>query len=133
MPDEMKGAQQSLLIALECRRDGLAAIAEKIRTALGDEGDVANTAITQIAGQMQTFLASDVLYAARVVAAASSTRSTTTKIGGQTDRHRRASCPASSGCSRPTVAAELDQQLTGGTRNDAASSRPAARHRARRR
>ena len=62
----MKGAQQSLLIALEFRRDGLGAIAEQIRTALGDEGDAANEAITQIAGQMQTFLASDVLYQARV-------------------------------------------------------------------
>ena len=50
VPDEMKGAQQSLLMALEFRRDGLGAIAEKIRTALGDEGDAANTAITQIAG-----------------------------------------------------------------------------------
>ncbi len=66
VPDEMKGAQQSLLLALQFRRDGLAAIAEKIRTALGDEGEAANTAITQIAGQMQTFLASDVLYQARV-------------------------------------------------------------------
>ena len=66
VPSEMKGAQQSLLMALEFRRDGLAAIAEKIRTALGDSGDAANTAITQIAGQMQTFLASDVLYQARV-------------------------------------------------------------------
>ena len=36
VPDEMKGAQQSLLLALQFRRDGLAAIAEKIRTALGD-------------------------------------------------------------------------------------------------
>src|SRR6476659_6287170 len=66
VPSEMKGAQQSLLMALEFRRDGLAAIAAKIRTALGDSGDAANTAITQIAGQMQTFLASDVLYQARV-------------------------------------------------------------------
>ena len=38
----MKGAQQALLMALEFRRDGLGAIAEKIRTALGDEGDAAN-------------------------------------------------------------------------------------------
>ena len=61
----MKGAQQSLLMALEFRRDGLGFIAEKIRTALGDEGEAANDAITQIAGQMQAFLASDVLYQAR--------------------------------------------------------------------
>src|SRR3954453_20504873 len=65
VPDEMKGAQQALLMALEFRRDGLAYIAERIRTALGDEGDAANTAINEIAGQMQSFLASDVLYHAR--------------------------------------------------------------------
>ena len=56
----MKGAQQALLMALEFRRDGLGFIAERIRTALGDEGDAANKAITEIAGQMQVFLASDV-------------------------------------------------------------------------
>ena len=61
----MKGAQQALLMALEFRRDGLGGIAERIRTALGDEGDAANDAITEIAGQMQAFLASDVLYQAR--------------------------------------------------------------------
>ncbi len=65
VPDEMKGAQQALLMALEFRRDGLGAIAEKIRTALGDEGDAANKAITEIAGQMQAFLTSDVLIQAR--------------------------------------------------------------------
>ena len=32
----MRGAHQSLLIALEWRRDGLDAIAQQIRTALGD-------------------------------------------------------------------------------------------------
>ena len=65
VPGEMKGAQQALLMALEFRRDGLGVIAEQIRTALGDEGEAANDAITQIAGQMQAFLASDVLYQAR--------------------------------------------------------------------
>ena len=49
----MHGAQQSLLIALELRRDGLDDIAERIRTALGDAGDAADQAINQIAGQMQ--------------------------------------------------------------------------------
>src|SRR5215210_4468889 len=66
VPNEMKAAQQSLLIALEYRRDGLGFIAGRIRTALGDEGDAANKAITEIAGQMQAFLTSDVLYQARV-------------------------------------------------------------------
>ena len=45
VPGDMKGAQQALLIALEFRRDGLGYIAERIRTALGDEGEAANDAI----------------------------------------------------------------------------------------
>ena len=62
----MRGAHQSLLIALEWRRDGLDYIAQRIRTALGDSGDAADEAIQQIAGQMQVFLASDVDYETRV-------------------------------------------------------------------
>lgn len=66
VPDKMIPAQRSLLIALELRRDGLASIAEKIRPALGDQGDAAEEATNAIAGQMQYFLASDVVYDARV-------------------------------------------------------------------
>jgi hypothetical protein len=65
-PDEMRGAQQALLIALEWRRDGLLYIAGQIRTALGDSGDQADAAIQDIAGQMQVFLASDVDWRTRV-------------------------------------------------------------------
>jgi hypothetical protein len=114
VPDEMKGAQQSLLLALQFRRDGLAAIAEKIRTALGDEGDAANTAITQIAGQMQTFLASDVLYQARVSPLIKHALDDA-DITGQTIASSRF-LPGIEWLSEKTVAAELDQQLTGGTR-----------------
>ena len=66
VPGDMTDAQQSLLISLELRRDGLAAIAEKIRPAMGDEGEVADKAIEAIAGQNRSFDASDVLYKARV-------------------------------------------------------------------
>jgi hypothetical protein len=66
VPDDMKGAQTSLLAALEWRRDGLDYIAQRIRTALGDQGDTADEAIQQIAGQMEVFLASDVAYETRV-------------------------------------------------------------------
>lgn len=65
-PGEMSQAQQSFLIALELRRDGLQTIASEIRTALGDSGNQADQAIKAIAGQMQYFNASDVLYKARV-------------------------------------------------------------------
>lgn len=66
VPSQMVDAQQSLLIALELRRDGLEAIAGQIRPALGDEGEVADRAIEAVAGQNQAFNASDVIYKARV-------------------------------------------------------------------
>ena len=74
----MKAAQQSLLIALELRRDGLGDIAQRIRTALGDQGEAADAAINQIAGQMQAFNASDVLYQAPRRPASSTRRWPTT-------------------------------------------------------
>ena len=65
-PDELKGATQSLLVALELRQDGLEYIAGRTSTALGNEGDVADQAIEGITSQMQSFLASDVLIRSRV-------------------------------------------------------------------
>jgi hypothetical protein len=65
-PGGLETAQQALLIALELRRDGLAFVAQQVSTALGNEGDVADKAIEEIAGQMQAFLASDALVQARV-------------------------------------------------------------------
>jgi hypothetical protein len=67
VPSEMRGAQESALIALEWRRDGLGRIAEQIRPALGDESEQADQAIKNIAGQMAVFLASDVAWKTRVV------------------------------------------------------------------
>jgi hypothetical protein len=65
-PGQLTGAQQSLLIALELRRDGLDYIAQNISAALGDQGDVADEAIRGITSQMQAFLSSNVLIEARV-------------------------------------------------------------------
>jgi hypothetical protein len=114
VPDEMKGAQQSLLIALEFRRDGLGAIAEQIRTALGDEGDAANEAITKIAGQMQAFLSSDVLYQARTAPLIKHALDEA-EIGGQKIAPSQF-LPGVEWLSEQTIAAQLDQQLTGGDR-----------------
>jgi hypothetical protein len=109
-PGDMKGAQQSLLIALEFRRDGLGAIAERIRTALGDSGTAASTAITEIAGQMQTFLASDVLYQARVAPLIKHALDDA-KIGGQRISTSRF-LPGIEWLSEQTVATQLGQQIT---------------------
>jgi len=113
VPDEMTAAQQSLLIALEFRRDGLGFIAERIRTALGDEGDAANRAITQIAGQMQAFLSSDVLYQARVAPVIKHALDDA-EIGGQRIATTRF-LPGIEWLSEQTVAAQLGQQISGGT------------------
>jgi hypothetical protein len=83
VPGDMADAQQSLLIALELRRDGLSSIAGSIREALGDEGEAADQAIKDIAADMRSFDASDVLYLQRVVPFIKS-RLDESGIGGQT-------------------------------------------------
>jgi hypothetical protein len=64
-PGELGGAQRYLTEAVELRRDGLAAVADALPTALGDQDRRAGT--TKVALQMQVFLSSDVLYAQRFV------------------------------------------------------------------
>jgi hypothetical protein len=66
VPGDMEGAHRSLLIAFELRRDALQFIASRVATATGDPGDQADEAVEQITGQMQAFLASDVLLQSRV-------------------------------------------------------------------
>ncbi len=67
VPDEMRGAHTSALMALEYRANGLEGIQQRIRAALGDQSEQTDQAIGGIAGQMQSFLASDVTWQARVV------------------------------------------------------------------
>src|SRR4051812_46411569 len=59
-PDELKSAQNELNLAFQLRRDALTGIAANISTALGNQGRT--QAVNAIAGYMQYFLASDVLY-----------------------------------------------------------------------
>lgn len=114
VPDEMQAAQRSLLIALEFRRDGLGFVAERIRTALGDAGTAANTAILQIAGQMQSFLASDVIYKARVAPLIKKALSDA-QITGQRIPDTKF-LPGVEWLSEKTVAARLGQQISGGSK-----------------
>jgi CARDB len=60
VPDQVKGAQQDLLLALQLRRDGIATIAQQIQPAL--QPSTATDAIAQIAAAMARFYASDVTY-----------------------------------------------------------------------
>jgi hypothetical protein len=64
VPGDMKDAQLSLLEALTFRADGVRQIAEDLPSL---EGDQAEDAANQIAGQMSAFLASDVIYSQRVL------------------------------------------------------------------
>jgi hypothetical protein len=63
VPGDMAGAQRDLLLALDLRVEGLTKVAALVPTALGGQGKPAST---QIAGDMEIFLASDVLYSQRV-------------------------------------------------------------------
>jgi hypothetical protein len=62
-PAEMAAAQRGLLLAIDLRAEALTKIALLTPTALGGQG---KQAITQIAGDMEMFLASDVIYSQRV-------------------------------------------------------------------
>jgi hypothetical protein len=115
VPDDMTAAQQSLLIALELRRNALQSIGEQIRTALGDSGDQADTAIKSMAGQMSAFNASDVLYEARVVPFIENALKAK-DIGDQTISKSRF-LPTVDWLSQQYIAQKLDQQLTSGNGN----------------
>ena len=122
VPGEMKGAQQALLMALEFRRDGLGFIAERIRTALGDEGEAANDAITEIAGAMQMFLTSDVLYQSRTSPLIKDALNEA-EIGGQQIATSRF-LPGIEWLSEQTVAAQLGQQISAGDTADRGEPAP---------
>ena len=59
----MDSAQRDLLLALDLRAEGVEKVANLLRTALGGQ---AKQASTLIAGDMENFLASDVIYSQRV-------------------------------------------------------------------
>ncbi len=65
VPGDMSGAQRNLLLTLDLRSSAVGKIADQIRTALGS-GSGRDSAINQIAGQMEVLLASDVIYSQRV-------------------------------------------------------------------
>ena len=66
VPDEMTSAHQNVLLTLNLRAGALTKIAAKLDAAQG-RGQQAEQATEQIAGQMQAFLASDVVWSQRAV------------------------------------------------------------------
>jgi hypothetical protein len=65
VPGDMSAAQRNLELVLNLRAEGLTKIADQIPGALG-RGATSEDAINRIAGEMQLFLTSDVVYAERV-------------------------------------------------------------------
>lgn len=65
VPGDMEKAQQYLLLVLNLRSAALAKIADQIPSATSTKGDP-TAAVNKIAGQMQAFNASDVVYSQRV-------------------------------------------------------------------
>jgi hypothetical protein len=63
VPGEMASAQRDLLLALDLRVEGMTKLAALVPTALGGK---AKQASARLAGDMEIFLASDVIYAQRV-------------------------------------------------------------------
>ena len=118
VPDELVEAHQAALMGFELRRDGLDSIAQKIRPALGDEGDAADEAITGIASQMAAFLASDVIWQTRVTPLIRSTLDAR-EIGGQDVAATRNFLQGVDWLDEATVAQRLGQSLSsGGTGGD---------------
>lgn len=122
VPDEMAPAQQSLLIALELRRNALSAVAEDVRTALGDSGEQADAAIKRMTGQMSAFNASDVLYDARVVPFIQDALAKKEIVG--TPVTKSPFLPNVNWLSQQYVAQQLDQQLTSGGSGDGGRAQP---------
>ncbi len=113
VPDEMVPAQQSLLIALELRKNAITKIGEDISTALGDSGEQADTAIKSMAGQMSAFNASDVLYEARVIPFIKEALREKS-VGDQTISNSQF-LTSVDWLSTQYIAQKLDQQLTSGS------------------
>lgn len=64
VPGEMEGAQRDLLLTMDLRVEGIDKLTELLPMALGTNGSKARA---EMAGAMEIFLASDVIYAQRVV------------------------------------------------------------------
>jgi len=68
VPDDMKAAHRNLLLTLGLVEESLGKVAEKIPAALSTDAATAEPAVLGITGEMQSFVASDVVYRRRVAA-----------------------------------------------------------------
>jgi hypothetical protein len=111
-PGDMTSAQRSFLMTMEMRRDGMQAIADRVRTALSSDAEAADDAINKIAGAMELFLSSDVIYTTRVLPLIASTLRDA-DVGSQ-QLQRTEFLPGIEWLDASVVADALGQQLSSG-------------------
>lgn len=109
VPGSMASAQRNFLLVMDMRVEGLRKIANLVRTALGGQ---APQAAGSIAGAMEIFLASDVLYSQRVMPLISEALAS----GGVSGQHTQASrfLPNLSWLQTSTVKAKLAGETPSG-------------------
>jgi hypothetical protein len=82
-PGDMKPAQRNLLLSLGLIQEAMGKVAEKLPSALSTDTATAEPAVSGIAGEMQAFLAGDVVYNRRTAALIKQVLDDK-QIGGQT-------------------------------------------------
>ncbi len=118
VPNEMRDAQQNLMLTLDLRTQALTKIAELLPKAQGT-GQAAETATNQIAGQMQAFLASDVVYSQRTAPLIKQALDGAGIIGQTIEPSQ--SLPGYVWLEPSTIAAAIGGQAGAGTANGAAA------------
>jgi hypothetical protein len=83
VPGDMKPAHRNLLLSLGLVQESMGKVAEKLPSALSTDAATAEPAVTGIAGEMQAFLAGDVVYTRRAAALIKQVLDDK-QIGGQT-------------------------------------------------
>jgi hypothetical protein len=111
VPGEMAAAQRALLLVMDLRVEGLTKVAALLPTVLGGK---AKQASTSIAGDMEIFLASDVLYSQRVAPLIQQALSANGIQGATAPTH---SLPNIGWLESATALARISGQATGSSQN----------------
>lgn len=83
VPGDMRPAQRNLLLSLGLVQEAMGKVAEKLPSALSTDTATAEPAVSSIAGEMQAFMAADVVYNRRTAALVKQVLDDK-QIGGQT-------------------------------------------------
>ncbi|HEX4437539.1 MAG TPA: hypothetical protein VH061_12175 [Solirubrobacteraceae bacterium] len=114
VPSEMTSAQRNLLLALDLRVEGITKIGALLPAAVGGQSVQVSP---KIAGDMETFLASDVIYSQRVVPLIQQTLSSN---GIQASTQSARFLPNLGWLEASTVASRLTGQAAGGSNSSIA-------------